>query len=43
MNRFNELTTLDVGAGDVRRDVAPVEGPLAKRVTTLNLDVHQHL
>ncbi|HEX4672608.1 MAG TPA: hypothetical protein VH279_10085 [Solirubrobacteraceae bacterium] len=43
MNRFNELTTLDVGAGEDRRGVAPVQGPLAKRVTTLNLDVHQHL
>src|ERR1700750_1723110 len=43
MNRFNELTTLDVGAGDDRREVASVQGPLGKRVTTLNLDVHQHL
>ena len=43
MNRFNELTMLDVGAGDHRRGVASLQGPPGNRVTTLNLDVHQHL
>src|SRR5689334_18285963 len=43
MNRFNELTMLDVGAGDERCAVASIHGPQARRVTTPNLDVHQHL
>lgn len=43
MNRFNELTLLDVGTGGDRLSMVSVGDPLAKRVTSLNLDVHQHL
>lgn len=43
MNRFNELTVLDVGTGGDRRSMTSVGDPLGKRVTSLNLDVHQHL
>src|SRR5690348_862607 len=43
MNRFNELTVLDVGTGGDRRSLASVGGPLGRRVSSLNLDVHQHL
>src|ERR1700759_2487868 len=43
MNRFNELTVLDVGTGGDRRSMASVSDPLGKRATSLNLDVHQHL
>jgi hypothetical protein len=43
MNRFNELTVLDVGTGSDRRSLASVGRPLGRRVSSLNLDVHQHL
>ena len=43
MNRFNELTLLDVGTGGDRRSMLSVGDPLGQRVSSLNLDVHQHL